>query len=162
MTVPSLLLYITRACVLERPTSFQLFLDGDHVPTVDILITACNEENDVIVNSARAACQSDWPEDKFRVVVTDDGRNQELARQILQLQARYPWLYYTSREKPKILDYKAGNLNHALTWTAALEPETSELIAGLDADMIVQPQWLRKMVPHLLQTEELAMVCAPQ
>jgi cellulose synthase/poly-beta-1,6-N-acetylglucosamine synthase-like glycosyltransferase len=116
----------------------------------------------VIANSVRAACESDWPLDKLRVIVTDDGRDEALANQIALLQKIYPQLHYTSRPKPAIPDYKAGNLNHAITLSSTFPSGASNLIAGLDADMIVQPHWLRSMVPHLLADSKTAMVCAHQ
>jgi cellulose synthase/poly-beta-1,6-N-acetylglucosamine synthase-like glycosyltransferase len=136
----------------------QLHLQGNDLPTIDVLITTCREENTIILNSVRAACESDWPQDKFRVIIADDGRDEVLASQITLLQQTYPQLHYTSRSKPSVPDYKAGNLNHAI----AFQPSTSDLIAGLDADMIVQPHWLRCMVPHILSSDKIAMVCSHQ
>lgn len=38
----------------------------------------------------------------------------------------------------------------------------SEFIAGLDADMIPSPHWLRTMLPHLLCDPDVALACPPQ
>jgi cellulose synthase/poly-beta-1,6-N-acetylglucosamine synthase-like glycosyltransferase len=69
----------------------------------------------------------------------------------------FPNLHYTSRKKPAILDYKAGNLNNGLSYTKQLG-DPAELAAGLDADVIVNPDWLRAAVSHLLKNPKMALV----
>lgn len=37
-----------------------------------------------------------------------------------------------------------------------------QYVAGLDADMIPMPHWLRSLVPHIEDDADCAMVCPPQ
>lgn len=57
---------------------------------------------------------------------------------------------------------RAGNLNHGLKLGATLSGTPAPYIAGLDVDMIVKPNWLRAMMPHLLADPKMAMTCPPQ
>jgi cellulose synthase (UDP-forming) len=47
----------------------------DHYPTVDVLITCCNEPVDIVEQGLRAALALDYPTDKLRVFVLDDGNS---------------------------------------------------------------------------------------
>lgn len=137
-------------------------LEGEDVPGVDVMITACGEEHDLIMNVVRAACETDWPNDRLHVILLDDGKSEELQKSMQRLQKTYPWAYYTSRTPPEVPDYKAGNLNHGLEYSAGLSIEPFPFVAGLDVDMIVQPHWLRAMMPHLLNDPRLGMACPRQ
>ena len=139
-----------------------MYAEGDDLPTIDIVVTACREDPDTVINVVRSACETEWPRDKLRVILTDDGRDPRLELRVAELQERYPFTFYTSREKPEVPDYKAGNLNHAIQRVFDEKVVPSEFIAGLDADMIVRPQWLRCLVPHFLADERLALMCTPQ
>ncbi|KAK3619724.1 hypothetical protein LTR22_025880 [Elasticomyces elasticus] len=190
-------------------------LQGDDVPTVDVLVTCCGEDIDVILDTVRAACASDYPQDRFRVFACDDGRSEEVFRSIAALQATYPNVFYASRPKPEVPDFKSGNLNNGIRYSRALpwaqahtllsaahgtsaeaardkvsssestsmsgeglqekvpvsstKPTArtlgdlpSEFVAGLDADMICLPHWLRAQMPYLIEDVKLAMTCPPQ
>lgn len=140
-----------------------LYAKGDDLPAVDVLITCCGEENHIILNVIRAACESDYPKDLLKVILLDDGHFKELEEAINHLQhTRYPYVYYNAREKPEKPDYKAGNLNAGIRFSAGLRNPPAPLIAGLDTDMVVRPGWLRSMIPHLLRDEKLGMTNPPQ
>ncbi|KAG9802222.1 glycosyl transferas-like protein, partial [Aureobasidium melanogenum] len=93
----------------KRP---QLRLVGEAVPTVDAFITCCKEDVDVVIDTARAACDVDYPQDRFRVVVLDDGADPELKKAMEDLSYQYPNAYYFARVKVKGQPHhaKAGNL----------------------------------------------------
>lgn len=55
-----------------------LQLDGRYYPTVDIFLPCCNEPTDVPVESVRAALKMDYPLDRFKVIVLDDGGDDDL------------------------------------------------------------------------------------
>lgn len=160
--VPTVLLYFTHALVPKRPRRPQLSLQGDDVPGVDVMITACGEDHDLIMNVVRAACETNWPNDRLHVILLDDGKSEELRKSMQRLQETYPWAHYTSRKAPEVPDYKAGNLNHGLEYSAGLSIDPFPFVAGLDVDMIVQPHWLRAMMPHLLKDPGLGMACPRQ
>jgi cellulose synthase/poly-beta-1,6-N-acetylglucosamine synthase-like glycosyltransferase len=140
----------------------RLRLIGDNVPSVDVIITVCNEKLDIIQDTARGALNLDYPKDRYRVIVADDGRSQKLHAWVLQTahDLGFPNLHYTTRTTTG--GYKAANLNNAIQFAATLPGGSAELVAGLDADMIPERKWLRVVVPHLVKDPKLGLVCPAQ
>ncbi|KAL8753737.1 MAG: hypothetical protein Q9199_004835 [Rusavskia elegans] len=147
-----------------RP-SYELI--GQSAPTIDVLITCCGEAVDVILDTVKAAAAQDYPSSCFRVLVLDDGQDAELRRCLIHLK---PWLeernlasvQYLSRDIKKETRsfFKAGNLNYGTNVTEG--SSASEYFAGLDCDMIAEPDWLRKCTAHMLLNDEIGMVVSPQ
>lgn len=120
---PTQLPVLLRSIAWRQPKRPQLRLSWqqpDDVPTVDILITCCGEDLDVLLDTVRAACNIDYPAERYRVFLSDDARSEELRAAVENLDIGGPKLIYTAREKPKVKDYKAGNLNHGLRFSRAL------------------------------------------
>jgi cellulose synthase/poly-beta-1,6-N-acetylglucosamine synthase-like glycosyltransferase len=142
----------------------QLRLTGEDVPSVDVFITCCREETDLILDTVRGACDVDYPVDRFRVIVLDDGKSDELKTQVAILQGHYTNLYYTAREKfPGVPHhFKAGNLNYGLNTAKEMPGGPSQFIAALDADMIPEKHWLRAIMPHMLIDDRMGLACPPQ
>ncbi|MCJ1230379.1 hypothetical protein MMC12_007052 [Toensbergia leucococca] len=143
-------------------------LHGRVAPSVDIMITACGEPADMVINTVAAAAAQDYPPKQFRIFVLDDSRDADLrhAVDLLKLgldRVAGPQVIYLSRTvmpgQPSY--FKSGNLRFGIEQSQRLG-EGSMLLAGLDADMIPEPSWLRQMVPHLLLREEVAIACGPQ
>ena len=162
--IPVLLTSLWSVFVLKSRGRQKLRLKGDTVPVVDVLITTCGEDEDTILNTVRAACSIEYPVDRFRVFVLDDGSSSSLFRSIIALNRQYPNLYYRTREKiPGVPHhFKAGNLNFGLKETITTNGEVGEFVAALDADMIPQPEWLRAILPHMLVDENCGLACPPQ
>lgn len=134
---------------------------GEFVPTVDIIITTCREPADVCLDTVRAAINLDYPVSRFRVIVTDDGADENLKRGVEKLAESSPEanLFYTSRVKGQNDRHKAGNLNHALRFARSLPGGSSEFVSGLDADMIPMRDMLRAQMPHLLLDPKMGLSC---
>ena len=136
------------------------------MPSVDVIITTCKEDADVAMDTVRAAATLDWPFDKLRVLVSDDGPDPELKLQVDQLKKYYPQVHYYSRSKipGKHHGFKAGNMNQAILHLAS--PDFGRLpaqyIGILDADMIPDQLSLRALVPHVLTDPEIGMITIPQ
>lgn len=139
-----------------------LRLQGDQVPTVDVFIPCCGEKINLILDTVRAACAVDYPNNRFRVVVLDDGSSSELEKEISRVQRRHSHLYYITRPNKPTGFEKASNLNYGLSYVKTLQGGPSEYVAVLDADMIAEPDWLRALLPHLMQEPRLAMANPPQ
>ncbi|KAF6227974.1 hypothetical protein HO133_007702 [Letharia lupina] len=137
---------------------------GEHVPMVDVLITCAGEETVVVLDTLRAAAAIDWPRDRMRVVVLDDKASEEVRREVELLGLDNPSIHYSARKKTKGVPhhFKAGNLNHGLSYVDGLEGEKAEYVAALDADMIVERAWLRAIIAHLITDPGLALACPPQ
>jgi cellulose synthase/poly-beta-1,6-N-acetylglucosamine synthase-like glycosyltransferase len=142
----------------------KLRLVGKNVPTVDVFITCCKEDVDTVLDTTRAACAVDYPQDRFRVVVLDDGKDAELEKAIEDLSQEYPNLYYHARIKIKGVPhhFKAGNLTGGTHFVTRVDGGEGEFIAALDADMIPEPDWLRAIIAHMVNDSEMALVCPPQ
>ena len=142
-------------------------LTGIQGPSVDVLVTCCGEPVDVIVNTVAAAASQDYPREQLRVFLLDDGHDQGLRQAVTMLNTcladrKKPQIIYLSRrtEAGTKSFFKAGNLRYGID--ESHRQGSSELLAGLDADMISRSDWLRKMVPHLLLDDKLALACPPQ
>lgn len=143
-------------------------LHGDEAPSVDIMITCCGEPVNIVINTVAAAAAQDYPIGRFRVFVLDDGHDAELQHAVEMLKLRLKSeasrsINYLSRTVPQGQQshFKSGNLRFGIEESQCLGAG-SELLAGLDADMIPEPDWLRRMVPHLLLQDEVALACGPQ
>jgi cellulose synthase (UDP-forming) len=117
-------------------------------PTVDVYIPTFNEPLQVVRQSVLAATLLDWPADKLRVYVLDDGRREEF-RQFCE-QAGVDYLTRTDNRHAK-----AGNLNAAL-------PKTSgEYIAVFDCDHVTTRSFLQVCMGWFLKDPKMAMVQTP-
>jgi cellulose synthase/poly-beta-1,6-N-acetylglucosamine synthase-like glycosyltransferase len=94
----------------------KLRLISNDTPYVDVFITCCGEDDDLVLDTVRAAADLDWPRDRFRVIVLDDGKSQGLERACEDLKDTYYNVFYRSRPKfPGVPHhFKAGNLNYGL------------------------------------------------
>ncbi|KAI4228014.1 MAG: hypothetical protein L6R36_001948 [Xanthoria steineri] len=138
----------------------RLRITGTQVPKVDVLIFYCGEELSILLDTARAACSLDYPQDQFRVTVLDDSNSASEA--IKALQSRYPNIFYSARKGKDKSWHKAGNINHGLEFMASLPGGPYELVAGLDVDMIPEKDWLRRLAPHLCLDPKVGLVSSNQ
>ncbi|KAI4093883.1 MAG: hypothetical protein LQ344_002622 [Seirophora lacunosa] len=122
----------------------------------------------VLSNTLAAAAAQDYPASRYRVFVLDDSRHDALREQVSifaeKTRATHgPLITYLARKKlPGVRHYfKAGNVRHGFETSAQLG-RGSEMFAALDADMIVASDWLRRLVPHLIVHDRLALACPPQ
>lgn len=137
---------------------------GNTCPTVDVFVTCCGEEHDIIIDTVRAAASQNYPEDRYRVVVLDDAGDKELEQKLKDVTLHFPHVHYHSRTKiPGVPHhYKAGNLNGGLAYVDNLPGGPGEYMAALDADMIASEEWLRAIIAHLVLDPKMAMSCPPQ
>ncbi|KAH0564752.1 hypothetical protein GP486_001861 [Trichoglossum hirsutum] len=138
ITIPYLMNNGWAMFALKTRNRPRLRLVGHQVPTVDVFVTCCKEDNEVIMDTVRAACDQDYPLDKFRVIVLDDGKSVELEQMILEASKMWPNLIYMSREKKPGVPhhFKAGNLNYGLEQLTLLPGGSAEFVGALDADMV--------------------------
>ena len=112
--------------------------DPNYRPSVAVLIPAYNEEK-VIERTVQSVLDSDYPD--LRAIVIDDGsrdRTLEVTRNTFRRQIAEGRV--TVLSKPN--SGKADALNYALdhVW--------EELFVGIDADTIIAPDAISKLVPH--------------
>lgn len=164
MPGPALLHQLYQMLSIRGRTRPKLRIRGDDVPTVDVFITCGGEDVDVVLDTTRAACAVDYPEDRFSVVVLDDGKDAALEKACSNLSEQFPNLYYHARIKIKGVPhhFKAGKLTGGTDLLTKLESGEGEYIAALDADMIPEPDWLRAIISHMVRDPKMALVCPPQ
>jgi cellulose synthase/poly-beta-1,6-N-acetylglucosamine synthase-like glycosyltransferase/peptidoglycan/xylan/chitin deacetylase (PgdA/CDA1 family)/spore germination protein YaaH len=107
----------------------------EYQPEVSVLIPAYNEES-VIVDTVRSALASDYP--KLEILVIDDGskdRTAELVRANFSRERRVRLLLQSNHGKPSAL-------NHGLS------EAIGEIVVSIDADTIVDPEAVRRLVRH--------------
>jgi cellulose synthase (UDP-forming) len=117
-------------------------------PSVDVFIPTYNEALSVVKPTVYAAQGIDWPPDRLRICILDDGKRPEL-REF----ARLAGGEYITRDDN--LHAKAGNINHALRITKG------EYIAIFDCDHIPTRSFLQTTMGTMLADEKCALVQTP-
>lgn len=117
-------------------------------PTVDVFIPTYNESLSVVRSTVLAAKAIDWPADKMRVFILDDGR-----RDAFRAFAALAGVGYIVRPDNK--HAKAGNLNHALGKTKG------ELVAIFDCDHVPTRSFLQMTVGWFLRDRRMSMMQTP-
>lgn len=143
---------------VERPVA-----PGEE-PTVLVIIPACGEPPRMVYSTARSVLRQDYPENRIRLVISDDGRSSELRRQATELGQRHPQAIVVYHEPPPRGDprrrgeAKAGNLNSALALAMTSMPEI-QFVETRDADdKVGDAHFLRQVVGQLLADPRLAYV----
>lgn len=109
-------------------------------PPVAILYTTCN---DFVEASALSCVQQHYP--RFTVYICDDSTDPVCKQRIDRFASKFPGRVKVVR-RPDRRGFKAGNLNFALSGATAREP----FFAIADADELLPPDFIEKLVPHLL------------
>lgn len=141
------------------------YLNGDAAPTIDIFVTCAGEPVNTVMDTVKAAVAQDYPTTKFQLLLLDDGNDPDLRYVFDKLSKelttkKSPAVQYLARPPDDHKFGKAGNLQYGIEWTK--EQGGSEFIASLDADMITEPDWLRRLVPHALVDSGVGLVNPPQ
>ena len=123
-------------------------LDVDTWPTIDIMIPTYNEPLEVVKLSVLTAVSMDWPPDRIRIYVLDDGRRPEFQAFCSDI-----GVGYIAREGNE--SAKAGNLNAALALT------DGEFVAVFDCDHIPTRSFLQISMGWFLKEPKLAMLQTP-
>ena len=136
--IPSLMHNVWTMWSMKQRNRPKLRLTGEDVPTVDVFVTCCGEDDEVVLDTVRGACDQDYPRDRFRVIVLDDGKSATLEKLVNDLLMIYPNVYYIARPKfPGVPHhFKAGNLNYGLEQTLKMAGGAGQFMAALDADMV--------------------------
>ncbi|MBU2097182.1 MAG: glycosyltransferase [Gammaproteobacteria bacterium] len=130
-------------------------LNPNVIPKVSIHVPAYNEPSEMMIETLNALAALDYPD--FEVLVIDNNTKDEnvwrpVEAHCLKLGARFRF-YHVSPLK----GFKAGALNFALARTDA----TAEVVAVIDSDYQVEPNWLRDLV-GAFENPRIAIVQSPQ
>ena len=139
--------YIQTVFPLERKPA-PLPANPEDWPTVDVYIPSYNEDLDIVRATVLAAMAIDWPRDKLRVYILDDGRRLAFRDFAASCGAGYII-------RPDNAHAKAGNLNHAMTLT------DGEFIAIFDCDHVPTRAFLQMTMGWLARDPRLAFIQTP-
>ncbi|MBP9956282.1 MAG: UDP-forming cellulose synthase catalytic subunit [Pseudomonas sp.] len=139
--------YLQTSWPLQRQPA-PLPADSSLWPTVDLLIPTYNEDLSVVRPTVYAALGIDWPADKLRIHLLDDGRRESFRQFAAEVGIGYI-------VRPDNRHAKAGNLNHALQHT------DGELVAIFDCDHVPVRSFLQVTAGWFLRDPKLALVQTP-
>ncbi|HET7203262.1 MAG TPA: glycosyltransferase [Steroidobacteraceae bacterium] len=125
------------------------------LPKVSIHVPAYNEPPEMLCETLDALARLDYPD--YEVLLIDNNTVDEatwrpVEAHCARLGARFRFFHVAP-----LAGFKAGALNFALRQTA---PD-AEVVAVIDADYVVRPDWLRDLVPAF-QEPKTGVVQAPQ
>ncbi|PIV35660.1 MAG: benzoate transporter [Lysobacterales bacterium CG02_land_8_20_14_3_00_62_12] len=128
---------------------------ADRRPKVSIHLACFNEPPEMVILTLDSLANLDYPD--FEVLVVDNNTVkdevwQPVAAHCAKLGARFRFFHLSPWP-----GFKAGALNFALKETAA----DAEVVAVVDADYAVEPNWLCDLVKHFEDTG-VAIVQCPQ
>ncbi len=129
--------------VRRRDTGF----DPNYRPAVAVLVPAYNEEK-VIERTVRSVLDSDYP--YLRVIVIDDGSKDATLEMTRAAFAR-------EIEEGRVTVLTKPNSGKADALDYGLEQVTEEIFVGIDADTLIAPDAVSRLVPHFSNPKVGAM-----
>jgi cellulose synthase/poly-beta-1,6-N-acetylglucosamine synthase-like glycosyltransferase/peptidoglycan/xylan/chitin deacetylase (PgdA/CDA1 family) len=120
---------------------------GAYRPPVAVLIPAFNEEK-VIVNTVHAVLGSDYP--ALRVIVVDDGSKDNTYEMVCEA-------FQRERDRGQVLVLTKENSGKAEALNFGLARVEEEIFIGIDADTIIAPDAISKLVDHFADPEVAAV-----
>jgi cellulose synthase/poly-beta-1,6-N-acetylglucosamine synthase-like glycosyltransferase len=126
-----------------------------YTPKVSLQVPAYNEPIEVVETTLRTLAKMNYP--NFEVLLIDNNTPDESTWRPLEKLCRELGPNFKCLHLDKWPGYKSGALNFALTQTA---PD-AEIIAIIDADYLVQPEYLSELVPYFTDPK-IAFLQTPQ
>ncbi|MBR0649282.1 UDP-forming cellulose synthase catalytic subunit, partial [Roseomonas terrae] len=117
-------------------------------PTVDVFIPTYNEDLEIVRPTVLAALAMDWPRDKLKIWILDDGRRPAFRDFAEECGCGY-------MVRPDNKGAKAGNLNHAMAHT------DGDYIAIFDCDHVPTRAFLQMTLGWMLRDPQLGMLQTP-
>lgn len=154
VSVESLIFYITMLRHSDRLSQADKYekalrdLPANDLPTIDVFVPTYNEEIQVIERSILGCLHLDWPKEKLKVWVLDDGKRDWVKEFCEEVGAGYI-------RRQEWIHAKAGNLNHAF------EVTNGDFIAVFDADFVPFRNFLYRVVGFFVDPT-VAIVQTPQ
>ncbi len=140
---------------LALPTRHLTLADPAHAPKVSIHVPCYNEPPHMVIETLDHLNRLNYP--NFEVLLIDNNTKDEatwkpLEEYCARLGDRFRFFHLANWP-----GYKAGALNFGLKETAA----DVEIIAVIDSDYLVDPDWLSAMVPNF-DNPKIGLVQSPQ
>ena len=139
----------------RRALNIQAIQRDGFSPMVSIHVPAYNEPPSMLIQTLNALAKLDY--DNFEVIVIDNNTQDEACWQPVAQHCEMLGSRFHFHHQNPLSGFKAGALNYALEHSS----KTAEIIAVIDSDYVVDPQWLNELVPAF-QEKNIAIVQAPQ
>ena len=142
--------------VKSRRRGFTPITQGEHeLPMVSIHLPAYNEPPDMLIETLDALTRLDYP--NFEVLVIDNNTKDPAVWEPVEAYCRTLGERFRFFHVAPLAGFKSGALNFALRHTS---PQ-AEIIAVIDSDYQVNPNWLKDLTSQF-QNPKIAVVQAPQ
>jgi cellulose synthase/poly-beta-1,6-N-acetylglucosamine synthase-like glycosyltransferase len=128
---------------------------AEELPMVSVHVPAYNEPPDMMIETLNALAKLDYPE--YEVLVVDNNTKDPAVWQPVEEECRRLGERFRFFHVDPLQGFKAGALNFALRNTDS----KAEVVAVIDSDYVVDPAWLKDLVPHFAASK-VAIVQAPQ
>ena len=125
------------------------------LPFVSIHVPCYNEPPEMMLRTLDALAALDYPH--FEVIVIDNNTQDDRVWQPVQAHCQQLGERFRFYHENPLAGFKAGALNYALHHTS----KTADVIAVIDSDYVVAPNWLRELAPQFVNPK-IAVVQAPQ
>ncbi len=120
-------------------------LAAGNAPKVSIHVPAYNEPPEMLIETLDALARLDYP--NFEVLVIDNNTRDEAVWRPVKAHCRKLGSRFRFFHVAPLAGFKAGALNFALRETS---PEAA-VVAVIDSDYVVSPNWLRDLMPHFAE-----------
>jgi exo-beta-1,3-glucanase (GH17 family)/cellulose synthase/poly-beta-1,6-N-acetylglucosamine synthase-like glycosyltransferase len=130
-------------------------MDDADLPMVSIHVPAHNEPPEMLIETLNALTCLNYP--RFEVLLIDNNTKDPAVWQPVEAHCKTLGERFRFFHVDPLAGFKSGALNYALARTA----EEAQIIAVIDSDYLVDPDWLRDLVPRF-QRPQIAIVQAPQ
>ncbi len=140
------LLFIGAFAIFDRFRKRQYGLPADaesYKPSVAVLIPAYNEGK-VIERTIRSVLSSNYP--NFRVIVIDDGSSDDT----LEVARR---AFVSEQASGQVLILTKPNSGKAEALNFGLQYVEDEIFMGIDADTVISPNAISRVIPHFLNSK---------
>jgi cellulose synthase/poly-beta-1,6-N-acetylglucosamine synthase-like glycosyltransferase len=167
-----LVLYVSAAIEMQkylrqvRAERYREILSSEIAPTISMLVPAHEEEN-TIIESVRALLTLAYP--RLEIVVVDDGSTDETLSvmnstfELVPISPIYDTriateavqAIYRSKQYPNLVVVAKDNGGKADSLNAALNISRGELVCAIDADTIIDPDGLRRLVRPFIRSSDV-------
>ncbi|HJQ93496.1 MAG TPA: glycosyltransferase [Candidatus Thermoplasmatota archaeon] len=137
-----------------RRSTVEAMFSPYYLPKVAIHVPTFNEPFELVKETLDRLVKLDYPTDRVVIMVADDSTRPECAQPIKEYCAKIGVQYHTRADRT---GYKAGALNMLLEKT----PVDCNLLAIIDADYQVEPEYLRETVGFFVDPD-LGWLQTPQ